>query len=470
MTPKQVLQLVQSQDIEYIDCRFLDFPGSWQHTTYAASELTEQSFTEGFGFDGSSIRGWQAINESDMLLVPVADTAVLDPFYQHRTLSLICDIKDPVTRKQYSRDPRSIARKAEKYLNTSKIADAAMFGPELEFFIFDSASYGQDINSASYRVDSAEGIWNARNDEPTNRGNQVRQREGYFPTPPMDLHHDLRSEMAKVMTDMGLTIECHHHEVATGGQAEIDLRYQPLVKMADACMLYKYIVKNVAHRHGRVATFMPKPLLGDNGSGMHIHFSLWKKAKNLFSGNRYAGLSQAGLYAIGGILKHAPALLAFTNPTTNSFKRLVPGYEAPVHLVYSSRNRSTAIRIPQYSRESQSKRIEFRCPDSSCNAYLAFAAMTMAAADGIKNKIDPGNPLDKNVYELTPEEYESIEACPEDLDDALLALEQDHAFLLEGGVFTDDVIYYWIKYKRECEINALRHRPHPHEFSMYFDV
>ena len=470
MTPKQVIQLVKSKGIEYVDCRFLDFPGAWQHTHYAAAELTESAFEEGFGFDGSAIRGWQAINESDMVLLPVADTAVVDPFYEHPTLAMICDIKDPVTRKQYSRDPRSIARKTEKYLKDAKLADAAMFGPEMEFFVFDAASYGQDINSASYRVDSAEGIWNSRRDDPTNLGNQVRQREGYFPMPPMDAMADLRSEMASVMTEMGIAVECHHHEVATGGQAEIDLRYLPLVKMADACMTYKHVVKNVAHRHGRVATFMPKPLFQDNGSGMHTHFSMHKNGKNLFAGNRYAGLSQAGLYAIGGILKHAASLLAFTNPTTNSFKRLVPGFEAPVNFVYSSRNRSAAIRVPVYSQRPESKRLEFRCPDPSCNPYLAFAAITMAAADGIKHKIDPGDPLDKNLYELTPEEYEHIEAAPADLETALVALERDHAYLLEGGVFTDDVIHYWIKYKRDNEINALRQRPHPHEFSMYFDV
>ena len=470
MTPKQVLQLVESEGIEYVDCRFLDFPGAWQHTHYAAAELTEDTFENGFGFDGSAIRGWQAINESDMILLPVADTAVIDPFYQHPTLSIICDIKDPVTRKQYSRDPRSIARKAEKYLKDAGIADAAMFGPELEFFLFDSVRYGQDINSAEYRVDSAEGIWNTRLNDPTNLGNQVRQREGYFPTPPMDSMCDLRSEMASVMQKMGIAVECHHHEVATGGQAEIDLRYLPLVQMADACMMYKYVVKNVAHQHGKVATFMPKPLFGDNGSGMHTHFSMQKDGKNIFAGKRYAGLSQTGLYAIGGILKHAASLLAFTNPTTNSFKRLVPGFEAPVHFVYSSRNRSAAIRIPVYRPDPSTKRLEFRCPDPACNPYLAFAAITMAAADGIKNKIDPGDPLDKNLYDLTPDEYENIVAAPEDLQSALAALQQDHAYLLEGGVFTDDVIHYWIKYKRDNELDALRQRPHPHEFSLYFDV
>ena len=342
-----------------------DFPGLWQHTTYPVSELTEASFTDGFGFDGSAIRGWQAINESDMLIVPVADTAKVDPFYERPTLSLICDIKDPVTKKSYSRDPRSIARKAADYLTESKVADTAYFGPELEFFIFDRVRYDQTVNSAVYEVDSAEGVWNRGKDSPANLGNQVRLKEGYFPCPPMDTMHNLRSEMAAVMMKMGLAVECHHHEVATGGQAEIDLRYQDLVHMADSCMLYKYIVKNVAARYGKVATFMPKPLFQDSGSGMHTHFSLWKDKKNLFSGRRYAGLSQMGLYAIGGLLRHAPALLAFTNPTTNSYKRLVPGYEAPVNLMYSSRNRSAAIRIPMYSDNADTKRLEFRCPDAS---------------------------------------------------------------------------------------------------------
>ncbi|HEX7009716.1 MAG TPA: type I glutamate--ammonia ligase [Phycisphaeraceae bacterium] len=470
MTPKQVLQLVRRQKIEFIDCRFMDFPGLWQHITFSAAELREDTFTTGLGFDGSSIRGWQAINESDMLLVPVAQTAHVDPFAQFPTLNLICDIKDPITKKEYSRDPRSTARKAVAFLQRSRIADRAMFGPEMEFFVFDSAWYDQDVNSAAYRVDSVEGIWNRGKPDPTNLGYQVRLKEGYFPIPPMDTMTNLRSEMVHVMMQMGIPVEGHHHEVATGGQAEIDLRYQDLLRMADTCMMYKYVVKMVAARHGKVATFMPKPLFQDNGSGMHTHFSLWKGDKNLFAGNRYAGLSPTGLYAIGGLLKHAASLIAFTNPTTNSFKRLVPGYEAPVHLVYSSRNRSAAIRIPVYSDNPRTKRIEFRCPDCSCNPYLAFAAITMAAIDGIKNKIDPGNPIDKDLYDLEPEEYEAIPAAPAELSEALDALEADHHYLLEGGVFTEDLIHYWIKYKRENEVNALRMRPHPFEFCMYFDI
>jgi glutamine synthetase len=470
MTPKQVLQLIKQNDIEFVDCRFMDFPGLWQHLTLPVTEVKEDSFTKGFGFDGSAVRGWQAINEEDMLLVPVADTARVDPFFQHPTISVICDVKDPVTKKRYSRDPRSIARKAVEYLKQTKIADTAYFGPEMEFFIFDNVNYDQTINSANYTVDSVEGVWNRGKDEPMNLGNQIRQQEGIFPMPPTDTGTNIRSEMARVMQEMGIPVEGHHHEVATGGQAEVTLRHQELLTMADMCMYYKYIVKCVAARYGKVATFMPKPLFQDNGSGMHTHFSLWKSKKNIMAGRHYAGMSQQGLYAIGGILKHAPALCAFTNPTTNSYKRLVPGYEAPVNLVYSSRNRTAAIRIPVYQRDEHSKRVEFRCPDSSCNPYLAFSAMTMAAIDGIKNKIDPGPPLDKDIIDLEPEEYESIKSTPRGLGHALDALEKDHAFLLEGGVFSQDVIYYWIKYKRENEIAALHLRPHPYEFCMYFDI
>ena len=470
MDPRQVLQLIKSKQIEFIDCRFMDFPGLWQHITFPVSELTEESFEIGFGFDGSSIRGWQAINESDMLLVPVADTVHLDPFYDRPTVGLICDIKDPVTRKQYSRDPRSIARKAATHLVDSGIADVAMFGPELEFFVFDNAWYDQTVNAAGYRVDSAEGIWNRGQQSPTNLGYQVRLKEGYFPMPPMDTLTNLRSEMVAVMIDMGMQVEGHHHEVATGGQCEIDLRYNDLLRMADTCMMYKYIVKHIAARHGKVATFMPKPLFGDNGSGMHTHFSLWKQDRNLFAGNRYAGLSQTGLWAIGGILRHAGSLIAFTNPTTNSYKRLVPGYEAPVNLVYSSRNRSAAIRVPVYQDNPHTKRIELRYPDSSCNPYLAFAAILMAAIDGIQNQIDPGDPIDKDLQTLEPEEFDAIGSAPQNLEQALAALEADHDYLLQGGVFTEEVIRYWVQYKRTSEIQALRTRPHPYEFCMYFDI
>lgn len=469
-TPAEVIAYAQQHDVRYVDCRFMDFPGLWQHTTYPISELTESVFEAGFGFDGSSIRGWQAINESDMIIVPVPDSARIDPFYEKPTLALICDIKDPITKKEYSRDPRSVARKAEIYLRQTGIADRALFGPEMEFFIFDHVLYDQTMNEARYRVDSSEGIWNRGRDSEDNRGYQVRHREGYFPCPPMDTMYNLRSEMSDILQQLGIPVECHHHEVATGGQAELDLRYQDLVRMADSCMYYKYVVKNVAARHGKVATFMPKPLFGDNGSGMHTHFSLWKEDQPLMHGRHYAGLSMLGLYAIGGLLRHAPSLLALTNPTTNSYKRMVPGYEAPTALVYSSRNRSAAIRIPVYQDNPKTKRIEFHCPDCSCNPYLAFAAITMAAIDGIQNKIHPGDPVDKDMYALDPEELLSLDSTPGSLDAALRALEADHDYLLKGGVFTEDVIYYWIKYKRENEINALNARPHPWEFCMYFDI
>ncbi|HAI10092.1 MAG TPA: type I glutamate--ammonia ligase [Phycisphaerales bacterium] len=470
MTPQEVMELVRHQKVRYVDCRYLDFPGLWQHVTYPASELKEDSFVHGFGFDGSETRGWSEINETDMLLVPVAETAHIDPFLEHPTLSVICDIKDPVTKKEFSRDPRSIARKAEKYLASTDIADRAMFAPEMEFFVFDNVWYDQTVNEATYRVDSEEGLWNRGKKDPSNLGNQIRVKEGYFPVAPMDKGTNLRTEMVEVMQKMGIAVEGHHHEVATGGQAEIDLRFCDLLKMADTCMYYKYIVKNVAARYGKVATFMPKPLFMDNGSGMHTHFSMWKGDEPVFSGRHYGGLSQTALYAIGGLLKHAPALCAFTNPTTNSYKRLVPGYEAPVNLVYSSRNRSAAIRIPVYSHKDQTRRLEFRCPDPSCNPYLAFAAMLMAVIDGIQNQIDPGNPLDMQMASLSSEELADIKHTPRSLNQALVALENDHEFLTKGGVFTQDVINHWIKYKRETEINELDIRPHPYEFCMYFDV
>lgn len=470
MSPRQILDLIKQDNIEFIDCRFMDFPGQWQHTTYPADQLTLESFTHGFGFDGSSLRGWQALNESDMILVPVAETARFDPFFAHPTLSMICDIKDPVTKKQYARDPRSIARKATAYLESTGIADTACFGPELEFFILDNASFEQGTNHAHYRVDSSEGIWNRGSQHPANLGEQIRPREGSYPIPPGDRLADIRSEMVKTMKDMNISVASHHHEVATGGQVEIDLNYQSLMDMADSCMYFKYIAKCVAARHGKVATFMPKPLFGDNGSGMHTHFSLWKKNKPIMAGRKYAGLSDVGLWVIGGILKHARALTAFTNPTTNSFKRLVPGFEAPINLVYSSRNRSAAIRIPVYQSNPNTKRIELRCPDSSCNPYLAFSAILMAAIDGVQNKIDPGQPLDKNLYELEPEEYETIDTTPATLDEALNALEEDHDFLLAGDVFSSEVIHYWIRYKRDNEVAAIQARPHPYEFCMYFDI
>lgn len=470
MTPKQVLQLIEKQHIEYVDLRYMDFPSLWQSITLPAHRVTLDIFEEGMGFDGSLVRGWEAINEADMLLVPVPQTAHINPFAQRPTLSLICDIKDPVTRKQFSRDPRSIARKAANFLKSSKIADRALFGPELEFFIFDRASYGSDINRSGYVVDSAEGVWNQSSDDPTNLGQQAPLLEGTFPAPPVDSLSDLRAEMVSQIEAMGISIDQTHHEVATGGQCEIDLHQLELVDMADAIVLSKWAIRSLATSHGKVATFMPKPLYKTNGSGMHVHFSLWKGGKPIFPGRHYAGLSQLGLYALGGLLKHAPAILAFSNPTTNSFKRLVPGYEAPVHLIYSSRNRAAAIRVPVYSKEPETKRVEFRCPDSSCNPYLAFAAMTMAAIDGINHKIDPGEPLDKPLEELDPAAYEQIPTTPHSLEESLDALSDDHDFLLEGDVFTESLIHYWIQYKREIEVEGLRQRPHPYEFEMYFGV
>jgi glutamine synthetase len=470
MNPQAVLKLCKERKVEFVDLRFMDFPGLWQHTTAPVNELTLESFNHGFGFDGSSIRGWQAINESDMLLVPVAETATIDPFLLHTTLSILCDVRDPITKKEYSRDPRSVARKTAAYLKKTGIADTAYFGPELEFFIFDQAFYDQGINFGKYYVGSREGVWGRGDEDPGNLGYKVRLKEGYFPTPPMDTMQNIRSEMVATLIELGIPVEAHHHEVATGGQCEIDMRFQDLVTMADNVMQYKYVCKNVAARHGKVVTFMPKPLFQDNGSGMHVHFSLWKAGKPLFAGNKYAGLSQMGLYAIGGVLKHARALCALCNPTTNSYKRLVPGYEAPVNLVYSSRNRSAAIRIPMYSEKPQTKRIEFRCPDSSCNPYLAFSAMVMAAIDGIENKIDPGEPMDKDIYKLTDAEYDKIGSAPASLEEACDELERDHEFLLKGDVFTADVVHYWIRYKRENEVDAIRMRPHPYEFCMYFDI
>ncbi|QDU34641.1 Glutamine synthetase [Poriferisphaera corsica] len=469
MTPIQVLHLIKTKKIEYVDCRFMDFPGLWQHVMYPAKDLVQESFVEGFGFDGSAVRGWEAINEEDKIIVPVSDTAQIDPFMKAKTLAMICDVKDPVTKKRFSRDPRSVARKAEAYLRDSEVADEARFGPELEFFVFDRVRFDQGINYGIYEVDSVEGIWNRGKDDDGNKGYQVRQREGYFPCAPIDTLIDMRCEMVSMLSEAGIKVMEHHHEVATGGQAEIDLGAMGLTDMADAIMFAKHYIKNIAAKHGKTATFMPKPLFGDNGSGMHTHLSLWKGGENLMNGHHYGGLSKLGVWAIGGILKHTNSLCAFTNPTTNSYKRLVPGFEAPVNVTYSSRNRTATIRIPQYSNDPLRKRLEFRCPDSSCNPYLAFAATTMAMIDGIKNQIEPGEPMDKPMETLLPEEQMLIDQVPRDLSDALTALEEDHAYLLQGNVFTEDVIRYWIKYKREMEIGALSTRPHPYEFCMYFD-
>ena len=470
MTPKEVLALCREKDVKAVDMRFMDFPGLWQHFTIPAASLTEDVFEDGLGFDGSSIRGWQAINESDMLVVPQPETAMLDPFTELTTLSMICNIQDPITREDYSRDPRNVARKAVNYLKSTGIGDTCYIGPEAEFFIFDDIRFEQNSNSGYYFIDSIEGQWNRGRDEKPNLGYKLRYKEGYFPVPPADQMMNIRNEMMQTMIECGLDVECQHHEVGTAGQAEIDLRFDTLVDVADKMMMYKYIVKNVAAKHGKTVTFMPKPIFGDNGSGMHTHISIWKGDEPLFAGNGYAGLSDLALYGIGGLLKHAPALLGFTNPTTNSYKRLVPGFEAPVNLAYSQRNRSASVRIPMYSPSPKAKRLEFRCPDPSCNPYLAFSAMLMAVIDGIQNKIDPGEPLDKDIYDLSPEELAEVPTTPASLEAALAALREDHEFLLRGDVFTPDVIDTWIWYKTENEVDAMRLRPHPHEFCMYYDI
>ncbi len=470
MTPKEVLEMAKAEGAKVVDLRFMDFPGVWQHMTIPLGELDESTFEDGIGFDGSSIRGWQPIHASDMLLIPDPETAKMDPFYEAPTLVLIGDIVDPLTREPYTRDPRHIARKAENYLKTTGLGDTAFIGPEAEFFIFDDIRFDSDRMSAFYAIDSVEGIWNSGSDEGPNLGYKPRHKEGYFPVPPMDKFQDLRTEMLLVLESLGIDVEAQHHEVATAGQAEIDMRFKPLLQMADQLMWFKYVLKNVAYRHGHTVTFMPKPLFEDNGTGMHTHISIWKDGQPVFAGDKYAGVSQEALYAIGGILKHCKALCAFTNPTTNSYKRLVPGFEAPVNLAYSSRNRSAAVRIPMYSTSPKAKRIEFRTPDPSCNGYLAFSAMLMAVIDGIQNKIDPGDPLDKNIYDLPPEELAEVDSAPGSLDEALEALKADQEFLLKGDVFTQDAIDMWIEYKVENEINPVRLRPHPHEFFLYYDI
>ena len=470
MTPKQVLEMIKEKKVKVVDIRFMDFPGVWQHFTVPVSELDESSFEDGFGFDGSSIRGWQPIHASDMLVVPDSATAQMDPFFKEPTLVLIGDIAEPITMESYSRDPRYITKKAETYLKSTGIGDTAYIGPEAEFFIFDNIQFESSSNRAFYEIDSIEGVWNTGRNEEPNLGYKPRHKEGYFPVPPMDKFQDLRTEMVLVLESLGIDVECQHHEVATAGQAEIDMRFKPLLQMADQLMWFKYVLKNVAHRYNRTVTFMPKPLFEDNGTGMHTHISIWNGDKPLFAGDQYAGVSQEALYAIGGILKHCKALCAFSNPTTNSYKRLVPGFEAPVNLAYSSRNRSAAIRIPMYSASPKAKRIEFRTPDPSCNGYLAFSAMLMAVIDGIQNKMDPGEPLDKNIYDLPPEELAEVESAPGSLEEALDALKDDHEFLLKGDVFTQDVIDTWIEYKTENEVNPVKLRPHPHEFFLYFDI
>lgn len=469
MTPKEVLQFAKEKNAKMVDFKFLDFVGIWQHFSTPVSELNEEIFKEGLGFDGSSIRGWQPIHASDMLVVPDPVTAVMDPFMESPTLSLICNIVDPITREDYSRDPRNIAKKAEAFLKSTGIGDMAYFGPEPEFFILDDVRYDQTAQHGYYFLDSIEGIWNTGKDERPNLGYKPRHKEGYFPVAPTDNQQDIRTEMCLIMEQVGIQIERQHHEVATAGQAEIDMRFDSLLKMGDKLMWYKYIAKNVAWRWKKTVTFMPKPIFGDNGSGMHVHQSLWKGGKPLFAGDKYGGMSELAMYYIGGILKHARALNAFCNPGTNSYRRLVPGFEAPINLAYSSRNRSASIRIPMYSPSPKAKRIEVRFPDPSCNGYLAFAAMLMAGLDGIQNKINPGNPLDKDIYALSPEELKKVPSACGSLEDALNALKSDHDFLLKGDVFTKDVIDTWIEYKMDKEVNPVKLRPVPYEFALYFD-
>ncbi len=476
-TPDEIKRFIQKNKIQVIDFKFNDLPGLWQHFSIPASELVDWEkveksiWAEGIGFDGSSIRGFKKIQESDMILMPDPTTAVVDPVAQIPTLSIICDIYDPISKEPYSRDPRHIAKKAEEYLKKSKIADQSFWGPEAEFFIFDDIRFDQGENFGYYYIDSVEGDWNTGRDEKPNLGYKPRYKEGYFPVPPHDTLHDIRSEIMMTLRQVGVPVECHHHEVASGGQCEIDIRFSPMVKMADNLMMYKYVIKNTARKYGKTATFMPKPIFKDNGSGMHVHSSLWKDGQPLFyDAKGYAQISDMCKYYIGGILKHAPAVLAFAAPTTNSYRRLVPGYEAPVNLCYSARNRSAVCRIPMYSNSPKAKRVEFRAPDPSSNPYLVFAALLMAGLDGVRNKIDPGQPIDKNIYDLSAEEKKDIPTVPGSLEEALNALEQDHEFLLQGDVFTKDVIETWIEYKRAVDVAEMKLRPHPHEFYLYFDI
>ncbi len=471
-TAADVLSLIADEGYEFVDLRFCDLPGQVQHFTVPVRQLTEDSFEDGFGFDGSSIRGFQQIQESDLILNPDPSTAVDDPFRARKTLILYCFVNDPLTGAPYDRDPRYIAKKAEEYLLSTGIADTSYWGPEAEFYIFDDVRFGQNQYSGFYFVDSVEGAWNSGAlEEGGNLGYKPRYKEGYFPVPPTDHFQDLRSEMTANLEAAGIEIEVQHHEVGTAGQAEIDMRYDTLLRTADNVTLYKYIVKNTAWEYGRSVTFMPKPIFEDNGSGMHTHQSLWKDGTPLFfDESGYAGLSDMARWYIGGLLKHAAAVLAFAAPTTNSYHRLVPGYEAPVNLVYSSRNRSAAIRIPQYSQAPAAKRLEFRCPDPSCNPYLAFAAMLMAGLDGVQNRIEPHDPVDKDIYDLPPAELAGLPSVPGSLPEALEALRQDHEFLLQGGVFSKELIDAWIDYKIEHEVDPVRLRPHPHEFNLYYDI
>ena len=469
MTPKEFFEFAKKNGADMVDLKFTDLLGTWQHCTFPADTWDEGTFEEGVGFDGSSIRGWQGIHMSDMLAVPDADTAAMDPFFDHPTVSVIANIVDPVTREDYSRDPRHVARKGVAYLKSTGIADTCYIGPEPEFFIFDEVRYEQKQNTGFYQIDSVEGAWNTNRIEEPNLGYKPGYKGGYFPVSPSDTYQDLRGAMAREMQKVGIVVEAHHHEVGTGGQSEIDMKFDDLLKMADQFMWFKYIIRNVAWKAGKTVTFMPKPIFEDNGSGMHTHLSLWKGGKPLFTGDGYAGLSELAIHAIGGLLKHAEAVLAFAAPTTNSYRRLVPGFEAPVNLVMSARNRSAAVRIPMYSSNPKARRFEFRCPDATANGYLAWTAILMACLDGIKNKINPGKPLDQDIYEMTPDQLLNVPHVPGSLDEALEALERDHTFLTEGGVFTNDLIETWIAYKKKYELKPLSMRPHPYEFQLYYD-
>lgn len=467
---EKVFKLIKDRDVKIVDLKFTDLLGQWQHFSVTTTEFSEETFEDGIGFDGSSIRGFRKIHESDMILFPDPDSAFIDPFTAAPTLSLICDVADPITRENYSRDPRNIAKKAEAYLKSTGIGDTAYFGPEPEFFILDNIRFDQSNHSGYYYIDSDEGAWNSGTNGQPNLGHKPRYKEGYFPTSPIDSLQDLRTEMVLTLQSVGIAVEVHHHEVATAGQTEIDMKRDTLTKMADNYLTYKYVTKNVAKKHGKTVTFMPKPIFGDNGSGMHVHQSIWKSGKALFAGSGYAGLSEMAMYYIGGLLKHAPALCAIITPTTNSYKRLVPGFEAPVNLAYSQRNRSASVRIPMYSSNPKAKRVEFRCPDPTCNPYLGFSAMLMAGLDGIINKIDPGKPLDKDIYDMSPEQLRDVPSTPGSLPEALAALERDHDFLLRGDVFSEDVIETWIEYKMEKEVKPMQLRPHPYEFMLYYDA
>ncbi len=469
MTPKEFFEFAKKHNAEMVDLKFCDLLGTWQHCSYPLETVDESIFDEGLGFDGSSIRGWQEIHQSDMMAVCDPDTALIDPFFEKPTVSVLANIVDPESREDYGKCPRHVVRRAAEYLKETGIADTCFVGPEPEFFIFDEVRFEQNQHTGYYQIDSVEGAWNSARFEEPNLGYKPSYKGGYFPVSPTDTYHDLRGEMVYEMMKLGIRIEAHHHEVATAGQAEIDMEFSELTKMADQFMWYKYVIKNIAKRHGKTVTFMPKPVFEDNGSGMHSHMSLWKDGEPLFAGDGYAGLSEMAMHAVGGLLKHAPAVLAFAAPTTNSYRRLVPGFEAPVNLVMSARNRSASIRIPMYSSSPKAKRIEFRCPDPTANGYLAWSAMLMAMLDGIQNKIDPGKPLDKNIYELSVAELMDIPKVPGSLAESIDALEQDHEFLLSGGVFTEDLVTSWINWKREEELDSMALRPHPYEFSLYYD-